>query len=229
MPPARRKRAVCLDLDGTLIDSAPDLAAALNRRLAANGLAPHPLGAVKRMIGDGARMLLTRGFAAAGRTLSEAELAAEVAAFILDYEAHSLVETRPFPGVEAALDALADAGFTLAIVTNKPEGPTHTILRRLGLDHRFATVAGGDSFPVRKPDPGHLTGALDRLGIPAGDAVMVGDHRNDLLAARGAGVRAIYATFGYGEEDHRALGAHAAIERFAALPETVAALFAEAA
>lgn len=229
MPPASRKRAVCLDLDGTLIDSAPDLAAALNRRLAANGLAPHPLAAVKRMIGDGARVLLTRGFAAAGRTLTEAELAAEVAAFIPDYEAHSLDETRPFPGVEAALDALAGAGFTLAIVTNKPEGPTHTILRRLGLDHRFATVAGGDSFPVRKPDPGHLTRALDRIGIPPADAVMVGDHRNDLLAARGAGVRAIYAAFGYGEEDHRALGAQAAIERFDALPEAVAALFAEAA
>jgi phosphoglycolate phosphatase len=229
MPHPRQRRAVCLDLDGTLIDSAPDLAAALNRRLAANGLAPHPLGAVKRMIGDGARMLLTRGFAAAGRPLSEGELAAEVAAFIPDYEAHSLDETRPFPGVEATLDALAEAGFTLAIVTNKPEGPTHTILRRLGLDHRFATVAGGDSFPVRKPDPGHLTGALGRIGIPPGDAVMVGDHRNDLLAARGAGVRAIYAAFGYGEEDHAALGAYAAIERFDALPGAVAALFAEAA
>jgi phosphoglycolate phosphatase len=229
MPAAGPGRAVCLDLDGTLIDSAPDLAAALNRRLAACGLAPLPLASVKRMIGDGARMLLSRGFAAAGRPLDDDALAAELALFIPDYEAHALDLTRPFPGVEAALERLAGAGFTLAVVTNKPEGPTRSILRRLGLDHRFATVAGGDSFPVRKPDPGHLTGALARLGIPARDAVMVGDHRNDLLAARGAGARAIYATFGYGEEDHRALGAAAAIDRFDALPEAVAALFAEAA
>jgi phosphoglycolate phosphatase len=227
MPAQGSGRAVCLDLDGTLIDSAPDLAAALNRRLAANGLAPLPLDSVKRMIGDGARALLSRGFAAAGRPLDDDALSAELARFIPDYEAHALDFTRPFPGVEAALDALAEAGFVLAIVTNKPEGATHAILGRLGLDRRFATVAGGDSFPVRKPDPGHLTGTLARLGIPPGDAVMVGDHRNDLLAARGAGVRAIYAAFGYGEEDHRALGADAAIDRFDALPEAVAALFAD--
>lgn len=228
MPHKSRDRAVCLDLDGTLIDSAPDLAAALNRRLAAHGLAPHPLAAVKRMIGDGARVLLTRGFAAHGITLDEAALTAEVAAFIPDYDAHSLDETRPFPGVVETLEALAGAGFRLAIVTNKPEGPTHTILRALGLDARFATVAGGDSFPVRKPDPGHLTGALARIGVAAADAVMVGDHRNDLLAARGAGVAAVYAAFGYGEEDHRAFGAAAAIDRFADLPAAVAAIFAGA-
>jgi phosphoglycolate phosphatase len=228
MPHNPRRRAVCLDLDGTLIDSAPDLAAALNRRLAAHGLAPHPLAAVKRMIGDGARVLLTRGFAAHGITLDDAALSAEVAAFIPDYDAHSLDETRPFPGVIETLDSLARAGFTLAIVTNKPEGPTHTILRALGLDARFATVAGGDSFPVRKPDPGHLLGALARIEVAPADAVMVGDHRNDLLAARGAGVAAIYAAFGYGEEDHRAFGAAAAIDAFAALPDAIATVFAAA-
>jgi phosphoglycolate phosphatase len=226
MPPLAPRRAVCLDLDGTLIDSAPDLAAALNRRLAAHGLAPHPLSAVKRMIGDGARMLLARGFSARGVTLDDAALTAEVAAFIPDYDAHSLDETRPFPGVVEALDALASRGFALAIVTNKPEAPTHTILRALGLDTHFATVAGGDSFPVRKPDPGHLAGALARLGIAPSEAVMVGDHRNDLLAARGAGAAAIYAAYGYGEEDHLALGAAAAIAGFGELPAAVAEIFA---
>ena len=224
MPPANGRRAVCLDLDGTLIDSAADLAAALNRRLAAHGLAPHPLGAVKRMIGDGARALLMRGFAAHGIALDPARLEAELAAFIPDYEERSLVATRPFPAVPETLEALREAGFRLAVVTNKPEAPTHTILRALGLDHHFATVAGGDSFAVRKPDPGHLTGALARLGIGPNEAVMVGDHRNDLIAARGAGVPAIFAAYGYGEEDHRALGAAAAIDRFADLPEALAAL-----
>jgi len=224
MASTRSRRCVCLDLDGTLIDSAADLAAALNRRLAAHGLAPHPLAAVKRMIGDGARVLITRGFAAHGIALDEAALAAEVAAFIPDYEARSLVETGPFPAVPETLVALREAGFTLAVVTNKPEGPTHTILRALGLDHHFATVAGGDSFPVRKPDPGHLTGALARLGIAPQQAVMVGDHRNDLIAARGAGITSIFAAYGYGEEDHRALGAAAAIDRFADLPAAVGSL-----
>lgn len=219
-------RAVCLDLDGTLIDSAPDLASALNRRLVAAGLAPHPLEAVKRMIGDGARMLLTRGFQAAGAPLDEDGLARELEAFIEDYERNALVETRAFEGVAEALEALRAAGFTLAVVTNKPAGATHIVLDALGLDHHFATVAGGDSFPVRKPHPGHLLGALAAIGIAPGDAVMVGDHRNDLLAARDAGVASIYARFGYGEEDHRALGAIASIGGFAELPGAVEAAFA---
>jgi phosphoglycolate phosphatase len=222
-------RAICLDLDGTLIDSAPDLAAALNRRLVANGLPPHGLDAVTRMIGDGARVLLQRGFTAAGRPLDEAALAAELAAFIPDYEARSLEETRPYPGVVEGLAALANAGFTLAVVTNKPEAPTHTILRALGIDHRFATVAGGDSFPVRKPDPGHLTLTLARLGVASGEAVMVGDHANDLAAARGAGVAAIYAAYGYGDEDPAAFGAAGTISAFAELAPLLGRLAAEAA
>ncbi len=225
MPSFAPRRAVCLDLDGTLIDSAPDLATALNRRLAAHGRAPHPLAAVMRRIGDGARVLLSRGVASHGVTLDEAVLAAEVAAYIRDYDAHALDETRPFPGAVEALDQIAAAGFLLAIVTTKPEAPTHTILRALGLDSRFATVAGGDSFPVRKPDPGHLSGALARIGVAPRDAVMVGDHRNDLLAARGAGAASIFAAYGYGEADHAALGAAAAIAGFGELPGAVASVF----
>jgi phosphoglycolate phosphatase len=220
------RRAVCLDLDGTLIDSAPDIAAALNRRLAAAGLGPLSLTAITRMIGDGAKVLLTRGFAAAGRPLAGAALDAEAEAYIADYERNALVETRPYPGVPETLAALAEAGHTLAVVTNKPAGATRIVLDALGLAGLFAAVAGGDSFAVRKPDPGHLLGALAALDTPPADAVMVGDHRNDLLAARGAGVASVYAAFGYGEEDHAALGAVAAIDRFADLPAVLATLFA---
>lgn len=220
------RRAVCLDLDGTLIDSAPDIAAALNRRLAAAGLGPLSLAAITRMIGDGAKVLLTRGFAAAGRPLSDAALDAEAEAYIDDYERNALIETRLYPGVPEALAALSEAGHTLAVVTNKPAGATRIVLEALGLAGLFETVAGGDSFAVRKPDPGHLLGALAALGIPPAQAVMVGDHRNDLLAARGAGVASVYAAFGYGEEDHVGLGAAAAIDRFADLPGVVETLFA---
>jgi phosphoglycolate phosphatase len=223
---APTSRAICLDLDGTLIDSAPDLAAALNRRLAASGLAPHPLPAVTRMIGDGARVLLTRGFAAAGRPIEGAALDAETAAFIADYERNALIETKPFPGVHETLEALREAGYRLAVVTNKPAAATHIVLDALGLDRLLDAVAGGDTFPVRKPHPGHLTGALGLLGVDPADAVMVGDHANDLLAARGAGVASIYAGFGYGEEDHAALGAAAAIGQFDELPRVVKEVFA---
>ncbi|WP_291296488.1 HAD-IA family hydrolase [Elioraea sp.] len=220
------RRAVCLDLDGTLIDSAPDIAAALNRRLAASGLGPLSLAAITRMIGDGAKVLLTRGFAAAGRPISGPALDDEAAAYIADYERNALIETRPYPGVPETLAALADAGHALAVVTNKPAEATRIVLDALGLAGMFATVAGGDSFPVRKPDPGHLLGALAALDIPSSRAVMVGDHRNDLLAARGAGIASVYAAFGYGEEDHAALGAIAAIDRFADLPGVLTTLFA---
>jgi phosphoglycolate phosphatase len=220
------RRAVCLDLDGTLIDSAPDIAAALNRRLAAAGLGPLSLADITRMIGDGAKVLLTRGFAAAGRPISGAALEAEAEAYIADYERNALVETRPYPGVPETLSVLRDAGHTLAVVTNKPAEATRIVLDALGLAGLFATVAGGDSFPVRKPDPGHLLGALAALDIPPAQAVMVGDHRNDLLAARGAGVASIYAAFGYGEEDHAAFGAAAAIARFSDLPGVLTSLFA---
>ena len=219
------RRAVCLDLDGTLIDSAPDLAAALNRRLAAAGLAPHSVAAVSRMIGDGARVLVTRGFAACGRPLDDATLTAETAASLEDYEANALVETRPYPEVEPTLAALREAGFTLAVVTNKPEAAARLVLRELGLDRYLETVAGGDTFAAHKPDPRHLSGALAQLGIAPERAVMVGDHRNDLLAARGAGVAAIYARFGYSDEDPAAFGAAASIARFADLPSALDQVF----
>ncbi len=188
------QRTLVLDLDGTLVDSVPDLAAAVNRLMAARGLAGFTEPEVTRMVGDGARMLVERAFAARGRLPDGAALAE----FLADYGANAAVRTRAFPGVPETLRALADAGWRLAVCTNKPEAPARTLLAALELDSFFAAIGGGDSFAVRKPDPGHLLATLQAAGGVPGRAVMAGDHHNDVLAAAGLGMPAIFASWGYG-------------------------------
>ncbi len=190
MPPA----TLLFDLDGTLVDSVPDLAAALNRLMAARGLAGFSHAETARMVGDGARVLVERGFAARGATPDEAAQAA----FLEDYSAHAAVETRLYPGIAALLEELAADGWRLAVCTNKPEAPARSLLAALGIAERFAAIGGGDSFPVRKPDPRHLLATLAAAGGVAQRAVMAGDHANDVAAARGAGVPCIFAAWGYG-------------------------------
>src|ERR1700690_1658296 len=187
-------RCLVLDLDGTLVDSAPDIAAALNRVLARRGLAPLELPAVTAMVGDGWRILVQRAFAARGFTPDEPDYAA----YASDYAANAAVATRPFPGTEAVLRTLADAGWRLGVCTNKPEGQAHVVLAGTGREEFFAAVGGGDSFAGRKPDPRHLVGTLAAAGADPAGAVMVGDHRNDILAAQGAGMPGVFAAWGYG-------------------------------
>jgi len=183
------------DLDGTLVDSAPDLRAALNRLMLAEGLAPFPLPEVAAMIGDGARALLTKAFTARAADFNEALLPG----FLTDLEANSAVLTRPYPGMVRALEALSAQGWQLAVCTNKPIAATTALLEELDLARHFARVLGGDSLPVKKPNPAHVAGVLERLGVPPGDAVMIGDHQNDIRAASGAGVRSVFAAWGYGD------------------------------
>lgn len=182
------------DLDGTLVDSAPDLHAALDRLMATRGLAPFGRAEVIGMVGDGARALVERALAARGQAFDQAALDA----FLEDYTANAAVETRPFPGVEAALDALAEAGWRLAVCTNKPEAAARELLGALGLMPRFAALAGGDSVPARKPDPGHVRAVIALAGCAPDGAVMVGDHRNDVVAAHGAGIPCVFVGWGYG-------------------------------
>ncbi len=183
-----------LDLDGTLVDTVPDLAAALNRLMAAHGLAPFSLADTAAMVGDGVAKLIERAFAARGIAFD----AAAVAAFSADYSAHVAVESKLFPGVRETLDGLAAEGWRLAVCTNKPEEATRLLLAATGLAPLFSAVGAGDSFPVRKPDPAHLLATLRAAGGEPGTAVMAGDHRNDVLAARGAGVPCVFAAWGYG-------------------------------
>ena len=183
-----------LDLDGTLVDSAPDLAASCNRVMADRGLAPFTVPEITAMVGDGAPALVRRIMAARGQTSTERDLQD----FLDDYTAHPAVETRPYPGVAAALRRLAEAGWGLAVCTNKPVAAARALLSELGMLGQFAAIGGGDSFPSRKPDPAHLLATLTEAGGIAGRAVMVGDHHNDIAAAKAAKLPSIFAAWGYG-------------------------------
>jgi phosphoglycolate phosphatase len=214
MPPT----LVC-DLDGTLVDTAPDLAAAVNRRLKVHALAPLTDAEIVPMIGDGVRKLLERAFAARGHAFDEADLAV----YLDDYGANFAVASRAYPGVAETLAGFAAAGWRLAVCTNKPEAPSRALLAALGIADCFAAIGGGDSFPTRKPDPAHLRATLAAAGGVAERAVMVGDHRNDIVAAAGLGMPAIYCTWGYGNPS-MAKGAAAVAERFSDLPALAARL-----
>jgi phosphoglycolate phosphatase len=191
-PPA--DRVLVLDLDGTLVDTVPDLATALNRLMRSRGLPPFDHPATAAMVGDGVAKLVERAFAANGGTPD----ATAIAEFSADYAAHAADESQLFPGVETVLRALITEGWRLAVCTNKPEGAARTLLSVLGLQPLLAAIGGGDSFPVRKPDPAHLLATLEAAGGVPDRAVMAGDHANDVVAARGAGLPCIFAAWGYG-------------------------------
>ncbi len=210
------------DLDGTLIDSLPDLAAALNRLLAARSLPELTPAEVAPMVGDGTKKLVERAFAARGRAAE----AADHDAFVADYTAHATVATRPFPGVEETLAALRDAGWRFAICTNKTVAATTIVLRALDLAHWFVAVGGGDSFAAHKPDPRHLRGTIEMAGADAGRTVMVGDHKNDIAVAKACGVASIFAAWGYGNAA-TADGATAVARRFEELVTIAPSLLRE--
>jgi phosphoglycolate phosphatase len=190
-------RIALFDLDGTLLDSAPDLHSALDRLMAGQGRPGFSRDEVRRMIGDGVTVLVQRACAARNLAFSP-EL---VAVFLEDYEAHAADETRPFAGIPEALAALKAAGWRLAVCTNKPEKAARIILDDQGLSPLLEAVGGGDSFPVRKPHPGHPLGILARMGAEASRAVLIGDHHNDTRAAKAAGIAAVFASWGYGEPE----------------------------
>ena len=192
--PEPAQRCAIFDLDGTLVDSAPDIHAALDRLMSRRHLPGFRRAEVVGMIGDGVRVLLERACAARSITLDEDDFRH----FMADYEANAAVLTRPFADIPELLTTLEASGWRLAICTNKPEAAARVLLSGLGLDRHFSAIGGGDSFPVRKPDPGHLRATLAAAGATTEGAVMIGDHANDMLAARGAGVRAIFAGWGYG-------------------------------
>lgn len=187
-------RTLLLDLDGTLVDTVPDLESALNRLMASRDLAPFGRTDVAAMVGDGVPALIGKAFAARGG----APDAAAVADFIADYEAHVAEASRSYPGVNETVARLAARGWGMAVCTNKPERAARTLLEAVGLSELLTAVGGGDSFPFRKPDPAHVLATLAMVAGRADAAVLVGDHRNDVVAASGAGVACIFAAWGYG-------------------------------
>jgi phosphoglycolate phosphatase len=196
MPPFSRISALLFDLDGTLVDSRRDLAAALNLTLAEMRLPTVSLEAVGRFVGDGARMLVERGLRAGmGRAPDETEVARGLALFKAAYERHLLDTTVAYEGIREMLASLAD--FPKAVVTNKPYAFSVAILDGLELRRHFLAVVGGDSLPQRKPSPEPALAALERCGpIPAAEALMIGDSANDILAGRAAGMRTCGVSYG---------------------------------
>ena len=209
---------IAFDLDGTLVDTAPDLVGTLNVLLAEEGLAPQTLADARPFIGRGARWLIERGFAAAGAHLDPPRTQALFDRFIAHYQAHIADESRPFPGCVAALDALRAEGARLAVCTNKLTGLSRTLLDALDLTRRFDAVIGADSTPAIKPDPRHLQAAVDAVGGSMDRAILVGDAATDAGAARAAGAGLILVTFGYTETPAAELAPDILIDHFDQLP-----------
>lgn len=199
---------VLFDLDGTLLDTAPDLAAAANRVLAEEGRAALPESTLRPFVSKGARAMLAVAFP----ELDDASRDALLPAFLRHYGAALVVGTRPYPGIEAALAAIEAAGSRWGVVTNKPEALARGVVAGIGWGTRCSALVGGDTLPVRKPDPAPLLLACERVGVPAADCVYVGDDARDVLAAQAAGMPAVAAMWGYHEdhEDPRAWGAERA-------------------
>jgi len=207
---------IVFDLDGTLVDTAPDLSNALNHVLTARGHDPVPAAAVREAVGRGARAMIEE---ALERAATQDDVDRMLADFLVHYEANIAAESRPFPGAVAALERLSSAGAKLAVCTNKRESLTRMLLQALELQDYFAATAGRDTFGVSKPDPGHLLGVIAAAGGEASRAVMVGDSAVDIAAARGAGVPSILVTFGYCPPPPEGPHADAVIEHFDGLEE----------
>jgi phosphoglycolate phosphatase len=188
---------IVFDLDGTLIDTAPDLVGTLNTVLRAEGLAELPFGAARELIGGGARLMLERGLERNGVALDPARVDRLFAHFLDHYSAHIADQSRPFAGLEAALDDLAGAGFTLAVCTNKLESLARQLLDALELSPRFAVICGQDTFGTKKPDPVVWQRTLAEAKGDSSRAVMVGDSVTDIRFARAAGAPVIAVDFGY--------------------------------
>jgi len=206
--------AILFDLDGTLIDTAPDLAASMNYVLQLNGRDEVPAEDVRNMVGRGARVLLERGMAATGEPATEPELDQLFDQFLVHYLDHIAVQSVVFPGVENALKELRSAGAILAVCTNKPEGASIKLLKEFALDDYFSAIVGGDSLPMRKPDPGHVLGTIEKMGGVTATAIMVGDSANDIDAAIAAGIPAIGVPFGYTPIPIHELGASVVVDHF---------------
>ena len=216
--------AVVFDLDGTLVDTLPDLHRAIARLLAERDLAVPTPAELRLMIGDGARKLVERSLARCAGAMHESELDAAHERFLAIYNAAPCRESRLFANAEVALDTLAARGIQLGVCTNKPQRPTDAILTELGLRERFGAVVGGDAVARRKPHPDHPQAVLDRLGAAPGHSVMVGDSRNDLLAAKSCGMRCILVDFGYSADPVETLGADRVIGDFAELGPALRAM-----
>lgn len=214
-------RTIAFDLDGTIVDTAPDLADALNTALVSLGRPRVELSAVRTMIGHGTLPLLRKGLEATGG-VDQALIDAGYPVLMQFYADHICDKSTPYPGVEAAWDDLAAQGIALAVCTNKPASLTHRLIETLGWQGRFAAIVAGDTLPESKPHPAPLHLAVKRAG--GGSAAFVGDSIVDIETAKAAGVPSVAVSFGFADRPAPELGADAVIDHFSELVPTLARL-----
>ena len=222
---------VVFDLDGTLVETAPDLVATLNFLLKQEGIVPLSMAQARNMIGKGARAMVAKGFAASGKPVDSEALDNLFERFIVHYRAHIADESHPYPGLIEALDSLLASGAILGVCTNKRTDLSVALLKALDLDHYFKSIVGADLAKAPKPDASHLLTAIAAAGGDPARSIMVGDSASDAGAARAAGTPLILVTFGYTETPVEELGADIVIDSFDRLAEactTVTGLFARA-
>jgi phosphoglycolate phosphatase len=220
---------VVFDLDGTLVDTAPDLVASLNHAVTQAGLAPVTYHDLTHLVGHGARAMIERTFTLRGKALSANDLDWQMKEFVDFYHGSMPGESVPYPGVIAAMDRLSAAGYTLAVCTNKLEMLAKSLLEGLTLTSRFAAITGGDTFDVRKPDAEHLLSTIRLAGGAPEKSVMIGDSLNDILVARNASVRSIGVPFGYSDVPVESLAPDRVIRHFDELtPDLIEQLIAQA-
>lgn len=216
-----RDPILVFDLDGTLADTARDLVGTLNVLLQREGLPSVGLGAARYLVGAGARALIERGFTLAGVPLSVAETDRLVKEFLAYYENHIADETRLFPGAEMALKRFSEAGYLLAICTNKPENLARVLLEKLSVSDYFAAICGRGSFEVHKPDPRMLSLTIQAAGGDPARAIMVGDSKTDVDTAKNMATPIIAVDFGYSDKPIALLEPDRIISHFDELWEAV--------
>lgn len=213
------------DLDGTLVDTAPDLLAALNAVLVRAGHRPvHPVD-MRHLVGRGARQMFETAFAETGTVASSEELENHTELFLRHYRANLARESRPFPGVPETLMALKRSGALLGVCTNKPHDLTELLLDDLKLTHFFGSIQGTGRKPYNKPDARAVLDVIEDLGGKAEDAIMIGDSPVDVAAARAAGIPVVAVSFGYTPVPPAEMGADILIDDFRDLPAAIARLF----
>lgn len=212
---------IVFDLDGTLVDTAPDLLRALDFALEKEGLNPPDDHQARNFIGGGARAMIERALAHTRVRFGKEKVDAMFRQFLIHYEDHIADYSRPFPGLEQALAKLAEEGAILAVCTNKMERYAVKLLEALKLADRFAFIAGSDSFAFKKPDPRHLTETIVRAGGRPERAVLVGDSETDVITAKAAEIPVIAVSFGYTDIPPAALGADRLIHKYEDLPAAV--------